>query len=293
MHDVARIRRFNRAVTRQIGVLDADYLGRKRSLGASRVLFEVGQAGGDGADLRELRARLGLDSGYMSRLLRSLERDRLIRTRPARDDARARRIALTAAGRRELATLDRLSDRAAEAILSPLAPPERAALVGAMATVERLLAAASLELAVEDPASADARTCLDRYYAELAERFERGYDPARSPTDPARMSPPRGLFVVARLHGQAVGCGALLLSPGVGQIRRMWIDPAARGLGIGRRLLGELERLARQRRCRVLRLETNRALAEAQALYRSAGFRDIAPFNDEPYAHHWFEKALT
>jgi ribosomal protein S18 acetylase RimI-like enzyme len=73
----------------------------------------------------------------------------------------------------------------------------------------------------------------------------------------------------------------------------MWVNPEARGLGIGRRILQHLEQLARERGIRVLRLETNRSLTEAQSLYRTSGYSEVAPFNDDPYAHHWFEKALT
>ena len=95
------------------------------------------------------------------------------------------------------------------------------------------------------------------------------------------------------MHGEPVGCGALKFhGDAPAEIKRMWVAPAARGLGLGRRLLTDLEAQAVARGVRTLRLETNRALGEAIGLYRAAGYREVAAFNDEPYAHHWFEKTL-
>ena len=98
---------------------------------------------------------------------------------------------------------------------------------------------------------------------------------------------------MASLFGEPVACGALrTLGAGVGEIKRMWVAPSARGLGIARRLLRELERVAKQHRLRAIRLDTNDSLTEAQQLYRSSGYREIERFNDNPYADHWFEKTL-
>ncbi|MDQ2080055.1 GNAT family N-acetyltransferase [Xanthobacteraceae bacterium Astr-EGSB] len=146
----------------------------------------------------------------------------------------------------------------------------------------------------EDPGSADARLCLASYFEELGIRFQTGFDPAKSISATAdELRPPAGIFFVARLDGRAVGCGALKARPdGIGEVKRMWVDPVARGLGIGRRLLTTLEARAQRFGLRLLRLETNHSLVEAQALYRSSGYREVLPFNDEPYAHHWFEKPL-
>jgi DNA-binding MarR family transcriptional regulator/GNAT superfamily N-acetyltransferase len=290
MDGIGQVRSFNRVVTRQIGALDAGFLGRNRSLGACRVLFEIGAAG---LEIRQLRARLGLDSGYTSRLLRQLEGERLIRLARSPRDPRARLATLTPAGRRELAVLDQLSDDAAAALLEPLPGAQRAALLAAMGTIERLLQGGAVRLSVEHPDSPAARSCLTSYFAELATRFARGFDPARSiPASGADLTPPRGYFVLATLHGEPVGCGALKCHAAFGEIKRMWVAPAARGLGIGTRILLRLEALARQRRLPRLRLETNKTLTEAQALYRGSGFQEVPAFNDEPYAHHWFEKVL-
>jgi DNA-binding MarR family transcriptional regulator/ribosomal protein S18 acetylase RimI-like enzyme len=287
---IAQIRSFNRTVTRRIGALDGHFLGRNRSLGASRLLFEIDP---DGVEIRELRSRLDLDSGYASRLLRGLEVEGLIRMDPAPDDARVRSVVLTAAGRKELAALNRLSDDNAASLLEPLTEKQRAALTSAMREVERLLLASAVRLDLENPGSPAAQYCLARYFAELAERFETGFDPARSiPAAAEDLIPPHGFFVVATLSGEPVGCGALKCHPAYGEIKRMWVEASARGLGIGKRVLHRLEDLARERRLPLLRLETNKTLAEAQSLYKAGGYHEVPAFNDEPYAHHWFEKSL-
>ena len=151
-----------------------------------------------------------------------------------------------------------------------------------------------VEIDVEDPESAAARACLTAYVRELDGRFDAGFDPGRSiPADADELREPAGLFLVARLRGEPVGCGALKLhGPEPAEIKRMWVAPVARGAGIGRRILDALEDHARKRGVSVLRLETNRTLEEAIGLYRSAGYAEVDAFNDEPYAHHWFEKRL-
>jgi DNA-binding MarR family transcriptional regulator len=290
MDAIAQVRSFNRTVTQQIGALADQFLGRDRTLGASRLLFEIGP---DGIEVRQLRARLSLDSGYTSRLLRELEAEGLIRTVESSPDARVRFVNLTKAGRKELSVLNRLSDKAAASLLGGLSEAQRASLITAMHAVERLLLAGAVQLRVEDPRSRAARFCIGCYFQELAERFEGGFDPARSiPVAAEALTPPEGFLILATLKGEPVGCGALKCHAGCGEIKRMWVAPSSRGLGIGKRILLRLEDLARQRRLPLLRLETNRALTEAQALYKSSGYREVTPFNDEPYAHHWFEKAL-
>jgi len=291
---VAQVRRFHRLVTQRAGALEEHFLGRARPLGESRVLYEVAAVGPDGVDLREVRARLGLDSGYLSRLVQRLVAAGLATLRPGPDDERVRRAAVTPAGRAEVDDMNRRSDEAAEAILSSLPDPQRERLVAAMAEVHRLLGAAGARIARVDPASPEARWCVAQYFAELAARFEQGFDLGRSiPVDDAELRPPAGAFLVATADGAPVACGAVkTLTPGVGYLKRMWVADAMRGLGFGARMLGALEDEARGLGLRTLRLETNRALAEAVRLYQRAGYAEVAPFNDEPYAHHWFEKTL-
>jgi len=288
---IEQVRSFNRTVTQRIGVLQDEYLARGRPLGASRVLWEVGRAP---VDVRALRARLDLDSGYLSRLLRSLEADGLVVVEPDAADRRVRTVRLTDAGRAERAVLDRESDALAESLLAPLGDGQRERLVEAMAVVERLLTAGLVAVAVEDPRGAAARFCLDAYAAELDATFEGGFDTARSrPVDPAELTPPRGLLLVARLHSEPIACGALKLPSGEpAEIKRLWVAPGARRLGVARRVLAELEAQAREAGADVVRLDTNRALRAATTLYRSSGYTEVPAFNDEPYAHHWFEKRL-
>ncbi|MDE3075458.1 MAG: winged helix-turn-helix transcriptional regulator [Chloroflexota bacterium] len=289
---VQQVRRFNRTVAERIGALNDRFLGRARPYAESRVLWEIGP---EGVDVRSLRARLGLDSGYTSRLLRSLERQGLATVNKAPGDGRVRRVGLTRRGDAERAQLDRRSDAVAWSFLEPLGDAQRARLVAAMTDVERLLQASLVRFAVEDPTSADARWCIEQYFAELAARFESGFDPALTISAAAHeLVPPAGALVIARLRDHPVGCGAIKFHPGApAELKRMWLAPEVRGLGLGRRLLLELEQRAREAGARVLRLETNRALTEALALYRSTGYREVDAFNDEPYAHHWFEKRLS
>jgi GNAT superfamily N-acetyltransferase/DNA-binding MarR family transcriptional regulator len=289
---VDQVRRFNRTVTQSIGALDDAFLSRGRPLGQARLLWEIGP---DGTDIRALRSRLDLDSGYLSRMLRALENDGLAVVEVSGSDGRVRTARLTDTGRAERAELDRRSDDAAAALLTPLTVAQRRRLITAMAEVERLLLSSAVQVVVCDPSHPDARHCLRAYVDELAHRFDGGFDPALSISAADReLRPPAGLFLVATLHAEPVGCGALKFHRDApAEIKRMWVAPAVRGLGLGHRLLAELEAHAAANGVRTLRLETNRALAEAIALYRAAGYQEVAAFNDEPYAHHWFEKTLT
>ncbi|WP_173009937.1 helix-turn-helix domain-containing GNAT family N-acetyltransferase [Mycolicibacterium sp. P9-64] len=287
---VAHVRRFNRTVTQRIGVLNEDFLASDRSLGQNRLLWEIGT---DGADIRALRSRLDLDSGYVSRLLRALQAGGLVQIEQNTGDGRVRTARLTEAGQRELVTLSRRSDDAAAAILRPLNDGQRARLVAAMDEVERLLTASTVEVRPCDPRDPSARHCLQTYYSELAQRFPNGYDPAISPVSDDEMTPPAGLLLVAYLHGEPVGCGALIWLPDdVALVKRMWVDSSVRGLGLGKRLLADLEQSARANGARMVRLETKDVLTEAIRMYRTSGYTEVDAFNDEPYADHWFEKSL-
>lgn len=292
MDEIESIRSFNRTVTRRLGVLNERYLGRDRPLVESRLLFEIGT---QGASVRDLRTRLGLDSGFSSRLLRALERKKLVRTEPAGSDGRVRIVRLTRSGLAELERLNSLSDDLARSMLAPLSREQSRRLVSAMEEIDRLLRASSIEFTPADPRSADARGCLERYYAELAARFPGGFElHADDAPDEDELAPPAGCMLVARLFGDPVGCGAMrTLGPGVGELKRMWVSAEVRGMGVGRRLLEELERVAIACKLRTIRLDTNGSLAEALRLYHTSGYREIPRYNDNPYAQHWFEKTLT
>ena len=288
---IQQVRRFNRTVTERVGALNDQFLGRGHSLGESRLLWEIGTRG---AEIRELRARLSLDSGYVSRLLRSLERQGLLAVEASRADGRVRRVRLTKAGAAERAELDRRANTVARGLLKPLTADQRAKLLAAMTEVERLLSAGLVTVAVEDPTTADARWCIGQYFAELDERFEGGFDPAAGISAEApELTRPAGFLLIARLRDRAIGCvGLKLHADAPAEMKRMWVAREARGLGVGRRLLAEVESHARAAGVKVIHLETNGTLAEAIALYRRNGYVEVAPFNREPYAHHWFEKRL-
>jgi DNA-binding MarR family transcriptional regulator len=287
---IARIRRFNRAVTAEVGALDTSFLGRGRPLGAARLLCAVGP---DGADVAALRDQLGLDSGLLSRLLRGLEEEGLVTTDPDPADRRRRTARPTAKGKREIAAYDRLSDARAKDLLSRQ-PQDGEALLAAMDLVATALLRNRITIGETDPEAPEARYCLAAYYAELARRFDTGFDVKTSlDPDAGSLRPPLGSFLVALSDGLPLGCVALKGSgTGVGEVKRLWIAPAARGLGLARRLMATAEARARTLGLTTLRLDTNRTLTEAIALYRATGWTEVAAFNAEPYAHHWFEKGL-
>jgi DNA-binding MarR family transcriptional regulator/ribosomal protein S18 acetylase RimI-like enzyme len=286
-----RVRRFNRTVTQRVGALDDHFLARDRPLGEARLLWEIGT---DGRDVRALRTELDLDSGYVSRLLRSLQSAGLVRVQARDSDRRVRVARLTEAGLAERKILDRRSEQFAASLLEPLTESQRTRLVHAMGEVERLLTAGLVTVEPVEPTHPHARYCLQEYFRELDRRFDVGFDPQQSnPADAGDLRPPGGLMLVARLRTEPIGCGALRFhADEPSELKRMWVADCARGLGVGRRLLTELETHAARHGVHRIRLETNRSLVEAIALYRSAGYREVDPFNDEPYAHHWFEKDL-
>jgi len=290
------VRRFNRVVTQRVGALDEAFLDRGRPLGQARVLWEIGS---DGADVRSLRAGLGLDSGYLSRVLAALAADGLVTVGPSDTDGRVRTARLTRAGLAERAELDRRNDAVAASILAALGDSERERLVSAMAEVERLLTASMIDVAACDPEHPHGRASLRSYFDELDARFAGGFDASRASLEtPAELVPPSGLLLVATLNGAPVGCGVLRChdlrhgAPRWAEVKRLWVAPTVRGLGLGRRLLRTLEQHAADAGAPVVRLDTNRVLTEAIAMYRAEGYHEIRPFNDNPYAHHWFEKRL-
>lgn len=291
---VVAVRRFNRTVTQRVGALNEEYMAQGRPLAQARLLWEIGPGG---AEVAALRSRLALDSGHLSRLLRALEGDGLVTVGPSDvgGDARVRHARLTHAGRAEWAELDRRSDQFAHSILEPLPAPHRERLRAAMAEVERLLVASMVVIEPCPPGDPRARACVRAYAREVARRFDDGFDPAlSSPVRDEDLDPPAGLFLLATLNAEPVGCGAIKLHRDApAEIKRVWVSDTLRGLGVGRRMLGELERHAAERGWSRVRLDTNRNLTEAVSLYRSAGYREVEPYNTERYAHHWFEKSLV
>ncbi|MFE2099664.1 GNAT family N-acetyltransferase [Streptomyces sp. NPDC059468] len=272
-----------------MGALDDHYLGQDRPLGEARLLFEVGE----GTSLRELRNRLGLDAGYLSRMAKALEGQGVVRVEAAPHDSRLRMIEPTAAGRAEIGEQNRRADALAAGLLDGLAPDQRAELTAAMAIVQRLLRLAAITVRTVDGASAVARGCLTAYAADIDARFPEGFDSAAL-VRPEEVTGDAGAFLVAYEEERPVGCGALRrLEPGVGEIRHVWVHPEARRLGLARRLLDGLEREARARGLDVVRLDTHVVLTEAQAMYRACGYTEVPRYDDNVYAGHWFEKRLV
>jgi DNA-binding MarR family transcriptional regulator/GNAT superfamily N-acetyltransferase len=292
---VAVVRRFNRSYTQRIGVLEDSFLGMGMPLGPARLLFEIGAAPAAAPvplTTQTLRERLGLDSGYLSRLLRRLEAGGLVDVTPDPADRRRRQVALTEAGRQRWKELDRRSDDQARLIVDPLTQRQRERLARALAEADLLVRAATVKFERIDPASPVAREVVGRYFAEIGRRF--GFDSSgETEKDTKFLVLPAGVFVVAISDGDPVACGGLqTIEPDTGELKRMWVHDDWRGAGLGTRLLRHLEDQARALGHGILRLDTNAALTEAISMYRRAAYRAIDRYNDNPWATHFFEKRL-
>ncbi|WP_205474352.1 bifunctional helix-turn-helix transcriptional regulator/GNAT family N-acetyltransferase [Nocardioides sp. SYSU D00038] len=283
MTETAVLRHFNRTWSQRVGALDDSFLGLGLPLGAARLVFEVGTAG---ASVRDLRERLDLDSGYLSRLLRTLTDSGLVSVAPDPADGRRRLVTLTARGRRTHATLEERSERLAADLVAPLTERQRGRLVEALAGADLLIRAATVRLREVDPRSPEALDAVGRYVAELDRRFPDGFDPGEPDHE--------GTFVLATSDGAPVAYGGVRpLDDGSGEIKRMWVDDAWRGAGLGSRMLRHLEALAARLGHRRVVLDTNPTLVEAIAMYERAGYSPIPRYNDNPYAGAWFEKVLA
>ena len=290
--DVSTLRRFNRQFTQRIGVLDERFLGQNRSLAPARLLFEIGQGQ---STVLDLRGRLGLDSGYMSRLLRGLESEGLIRLKPDPDDCRRRIANLTAAGRKEWNVLERRSEELAQRLVAPLSERLRTRLDDALRTAARILASAKATFDVSDPRSDEAAWAISEYFSELDRRFDHGFEAGSAIHDEAtQYDAPSGVFVVVHCDDAPIACGGLqTIEPGVGEIKRMWVVEDFRGAGLGPRLLADLEERSRRLGHQRVVLDTNCSLGEAIEMYRLNGYTEIERYNDNPYAQIWFEKRLS
>lgn len=286
---ISRFRRFARTVTSEVGALDHSFLGRGRPLGVARVLNAIGHGR---TDIAQVRDYLGLDSGLMSRLLRTLEDEGLIITSPDPADGRRRIASLTPTGESEFREYEKLSNERAEQVLSRHPNPD--ALLAAMDLVASALARDRFEFEVVDPREERARYCLGEYYAELARRFEGGFDVKLSADPDAKdMIPPRGAFLIVMSDGLPIGCVGLKgTDKGYGEVKRLWVAPSARGFGLAKQIMAETESKARELGMTLLRLDTNRALPEAIKMYRTSGWTEIERFNDDPYPDYFFEKPL-
>lgn len=287
--DISRVRNFGRTVAVEVGALEDSFLNRGRPLGAARVLNAIGLGY---QNLSELRTFLKLDTGLLSRLLRVLEAEGLIETIPNPKDRRSRIANLTEAGEEEFAIYEQLSNERAANILERHKDAPR--LLQAMDIVTVALSRENIVFEESDYASDLATRCLNAFTSELSERLNLEFDLKKS-GDPelSQMKRPLGTFVIARLGDFPVGCVGVKGNGGaLAEIKRMWIAPAARGLGLARQLMTSAEEAARALGIKTLRLDTNHRLFEAVNLYRKMGWTEIDRFNDDPYPDVFFEKHL-
>ena len=293
MSTTAVLRRFNRTYTQRIGVLEESFLGTGRPLAVSRLLFEIGTA--EGITARDLRERLDLDSGHLSRMLRRLEAEGLVSTRPDPTDQRRRVVLLTDAGRAARQELDDRSEELAARIVAPLTDRQRERLTEALATADLLVRAATVRLREVPPDDPGARHALGRYLAEIDERFPTGY---RVEGPVATAAGPGSTYVLATSDGEPVAYGGIRPAPAVDEraveIKRMWVHPDWRGAGLGSRMLRHLEALAHEQAASRMVLDTNEVLAEAIAMYERSGYRQVERYpGSDPHATHFFEKVAT
>lgn len=287
-NQVEQVRSFSHVVTQRIVDLEDRLIARGRPRHEVRIIMEMGAHGGS-LDVRTLRHQLGLKDSHTSRLLRSLEKQELIELLWITDVQRHRAVGLTGKGQAAFDEYEALAQEHAASLLKSLNVAERERLVAAMTEVKRLLQLASVEVSFEPASTKVAAWCRKQYFDELGRRFDKGFNRNKASDDLQE-----GHFAVARINDEPVGCGTLRsLEPGVGEIKRLWVTDRARGQGVAGKLMQALELKALGEGIQTLRLDTNKALTEAHALYRKLGYREIQRYNDNPYAHHWFEKNLS
>jgi DNA-binding MarR family transcriptional regulator/GNAT superfamily N-acetyltransferase len=281
-NDIHAVRRFNRLYTRRIGVLEEDWLQSPFSLTEGRVLFELAQQ--PRVTARALGETLGLDAGYLSRMLRSFRKRGLVTRAKSASDARQQLLTLTAEGRKAFSALNAASQKEVGKMLRPLAPDARTRLVHAMDTVEALLSESSAppaEYTLRQHQPGDMGWIVERHAvlyhreygfdstmealaSEIVANFLRNYNSERE------------RCWIAERAGERVGSVFLMQHPGepnVAKLRLLLVEPSARGLGIGARLVSECTRFAREVGYERITLWTNSVLAAARHLYEQEGYR--------------------
>lgn len=299
--EIEAMRAFNRFYTRFVGALDEGHLASPYSLAEVRVLYELAQAGAAGVTARAIAEQLGLDAGYLSRMLKGFRKHGLVEATAGELDRRQVLVSLSEAGRAAFAPLFDAANAEVAGVLSALAPASRKRLLDAMATVEALLSgsppAESFVLRphrVGDMGWVVSREALlyareygwdisfEALVAEIVAKFLRDFDPARE------------ICYIAERGGEPVGA-IFLIDGGTGdggqaiaKIRLLHVEASARGLGIGSRLVDEAVRFARERGYAKVVLWTNDVLASARKIYQAAGFKLTAEEK-----HHSFGKVLV
>jgi DNA-binding MarR family transcriptional regulator/N-acetylglutamate synthase-like GNAT family acetyltransferase len=292
---VTAVRQFNRFYTRQIGLLQEGLLDSPFSLTEARVMYELGHRGETTA--KQLADELGLDTGYLSRILRGFKDRGLITRSRSNTDGRQSVLKLTTQGRKAYQPLDRSSDAQVAAMLGSLTDAQQVGLVDSMSKIERLLGPKSdlpVTFMLRSHRPGDMGWIVHRHgilysqeygwderfealVAEIAAKFVQNYDPRKE------------RCWIAERDGEIVGSVFLVKkSSTVAQLRLMYVEPNARGLGIGKRLVGESLRFAREARYKKVTLWTNSILLAARHIYKEAGFQKI---DEEP--HHGFGHDLV
>jgi len=283
---VAVVRRFNRFYTRRIGVLDEGLLQSPYSLTEVRVLYELAHR--TGLNARDLGRDLGIDAGYLSRILRGFVRRGLVRSEKGADDARERALTLTPEGRRAFAPLDRRSQKEVAAMLAPLAESGQARLVGAMDAIEAILDASEQSpfvLRTHQPGDMGWVVAAhgEIYWREYGwdERFEALVAHIAAEFI-EKLDRKRERCWIAERDGARVGSVFLVKkSATVAKLRLLIVDPRARGIGLGATLVRECVRFARECGYRSITLWTQQNLAAARKIYQAEGFELVAT---EPHA---------
>ena len=291
---VAALRRFDRFYTDAVGALRSGLLDTPYNLTEARVLYELAHRGT--ASVTDLRRDLDVDAGYLSRILRRFTADGLAETAVSTEDARRREVRLTTQGRKAFGELNRLSDRRARRFLGELAPGDQVRLLSAMETVQSVLNGRSrADVVVLRPPRpgdygwvirANAEVYADEYgwdgsYEALVSRIVSDYANNHDPKREAAW--------IAEVDGAPVGCVFCVRhDDSTAQLRLLLVEPSARGLGLGRRLVDECLRFARNAGYRRMRLWTNSVLTDARRVYERAGFRLASE-----EAHHSFGHDLV
>ncbi|NUR30458.1 MAG: MarR family transcriptional regulator [Catenulispora sp.] len=316
---VAAVRSFNRAYTKVIGLLDEGLVKSPYTLTEVRVLFEIAHSGPDGASVARIREDLGLDAGYLSRILARFDEEGMVVKGRAADDARRGTVTLTERGRSVFSGLEDRSSEQVAALLSRLGAEDRGRLVEAMVQVGSLLGldvatGSASEVTLRAPRAGDYGWAVERHGALYA--AERGFDEtfeadvARIVADyAASHDPERERFWIAEAGGRRVGCVACVrragegggdgrdggdgLAGGVGetaQLRILLVEPSARGLGVGRRLVEECVDFARKAGYRRMVLFTVDGLTAAHRIYRDMGFEIVHQEAVQMWGHHLVEQ---
>ena len=287
---IAAFRRFNRFYTQKIGVLDRCYLQSEFSVAEARVLYELAQR--EEITASEISANLGMDMGYLSRILGKLEEQQLIRRAPAQQDARQRLIQVTSKGKKAVSTLDSRSQEQAGSLLAELSDPQQASVLQAMSQIQTVLGdgqATNEPYVIRTHRTGDLSWIAYRHAVlyrqeygwnevfealvlEITAHFLKHYDP-----DAERCW-------VAERSREILGCVLLVKSSKqIAKLRLLLVEPSARGLGIGKRLVEECIRFARETGYKKIVLWTHSNLSAARGIYQKAGFQLLATSSHEDF----------